>query len=175
MLHFHRTTLASFSHPRTSMETLYPMTRLRQSPQRSNDAGALLVCTVHVLSPLSMPSLPTQYALPETALRDVVWFTTRRRPAPVGSVGCVSTTTGRLFDVDTSYVPSNAGCITTDAGPFEVRTSERRRARDGASSYWSLVAPLLVRDFTTKLPPVPESVMSHTDEVIGLCMADVNG
>lgn len=142
---------------------------VKSKAQRSKDARALLVCTVETPSAL-LPSPPSQYTLPDTVPRDVVWLTTRRRPLPNGSAGRVSLTAGRLFDVDTSYVPSYAGCITTDAAPFDVRASDTRRAPDGASSYCSLIAPLLERAVTTKLPPEPDSVVSETDEVIWLCV-----
>lgn len=133
--------------------------------QRSNDAGPLVVCT------LQLPSFPilAQYTLPRIEHRSALCSTTRRRPDPVGSVGCVSYTAGRLLDVNTSYAPSNVGCMPTVTGAFVVAASERRRELGGASSYLSLTAPLTEWALTKKRPPVPDCVPSDTDAATWLC------
>lgn len=81
-------------------------------PQQIDDLLTILHCTRPVFhSPkvswdtLTSVNLPTHPTL---------------LPLPVGSTECVSLTTGLAFDVDTSYMPSNAGCIATDAATLDV-------------------------------------------------------
>lgn len=145
--------------------------KMRDHQTRTLTAEMVVEASTELSFSAWLPSLSTQKTLPSTFRPALRCNISRWRPFPSGSSMSRFTTVAPPITLLPEKWPSYSGVRATLTGPIVDFAFAFRRAETGDSVNSRSIGPFVVNALTSNFPPVAESEVSVTTEVMGLIEA----